>query len=84
MQKLSLPLNSILFQKKPYPGVVQNFISCQGFVHNGKFKMFRYKNMLCSFYDLRLTAIVFRRNITTLAGRLGKLHLYGWTPEIHI
>ena len=83
-QSLSLPLYKMFFQTKPFSGFVQNFISRKGFEQNGKFKMFWYKNMLCSFYDLRLTAIVFSRNITTLAGRFGKLHLYGWIPEIHI
>ena len=34
-------------------------MSCEGFVQSGKFNIFRYKDMLCSFYDLRLTALVF-------------------------
>ena len=50
-QSLSLPLYKILFG--------QCFISCKGFVQNGKFKMFRYKDMICLCYDLRLTAVVF-------------------------
>ena len=61
MQRLSLALYTILLQTKPQSGFVQNCISCKGFVQNGKFKMFIYKDMLCSFYDLRLTALVFRQ-----------------------
>ena len=59
-QSHSGPLYKILFQTKPFSGFVQNFISCKCFVQNGKFKMFGYKDMLGSFDDLGLTALVFR------------------------
>ena len=75
-QSLSLPLYKILFQTKPQPGFVQNFISCKGFVQNGKFKMFRYKDMLCSFYDLRLTALVFRQKQNNTKLTMEKSNLF--------
>ena len=46
-QMLSLPLYSFLFETKPYYGCVPNFISWKGYEQNGKFYMFRYKDMLC-------------------------------------
>ena len=65
---LSLPLYKIVFQTKPQSGFLQNFILGQGFVKNGKFKLFRYKYMLCSFYDLRLTALDFHQKQNNTSG----------------
>ena len=47
------------FTKSCQSGFVTKLISCKGFVQNGKFKMFRHKQMHCSFYDQRLTSLVF-------------------------